>query len=148
MKIHWLRNCILPLILLLTLTTRVSAIDFKMGGNPIVKTDKDKYKEATEQCLAENRAMVVWVGYNCIPCERDLIACVHVHMQEFPSATAPCVIIAVPKNGEMIRIADLKVPVDTAYIKNLIWPPPPTMIFYPPFNGVAGCPTGNCGGGG
>ncbi len=67
------------------------------------------YSEAYRQAVKEDKPLVVWVGGEfCPDCVRDSAAdFVHVFVADFPGATAPAIVVALPEDGELVRIGDI-----------------------------------------
>jgi len=59
---------------------------------------------AVDLALIENKPLCVWVAEVCVPCEKKLTNCLHVHVKEYERMNGivvkdPCVIVAKPNNG-------------------------------------------------
>jgi hypothetical protein len=67
----------------------------------------DPYHAAYRKALAENRALVVWVGCADAAAEVATPEFVHVRVARFPGVTSATVIIAQPSNGRLWRTANL-----------------------------------------
>ena len=65
------------------------------------------YAALRAQAIAENRPLVVWVGVERADIEAVRPDALHLCCNSFPGATAPCVVVGRPRDGELWRIVDL-----------------------------------------
>jgi len=96
------------------------------------------YESLRARAIVEWRPLVVWVGVRRPDLERS--DWLHYHCESFPGATAPCVVVGRPANGELWRVADLSASGLSAERLQSAVTPPAAIIFLPPSRcGPGGC---------
>jgi len=103
-----------------------------------VATKPASYEALRARAITERRPLVVWVGV----CRPDLERgdWLHYHCASFPGASAPCVVVGKPSDGELWRAAELPVASLSAERLAAAVAPPAPIIFIPPTRcGPRGC---------
>lgn len=67
----------------------------------------DEYSRLRSRAIAENRPLLVWVGFRRADLELARPDCLHYHCAAFAGAAPPCVVVGRPGGGELWRDADL-----------------------------------------
>jgi hypothetical protein len=98
----------------------------------------ESYEPLRARAIAERRPLAVWVGLRRADLERG--EWLHYHCASFPGATAPCVVVGLPTDRELWRVADLPANGLSAVRLEAAVAPPASSLFLPP----ARCGPGGC----
>lgn len=85
------------------------------------------YAALRARAIAEDRALFVWVGLRRPEIEAARIDALHLHCDQFPEASPPCVIVARPYGADLWRVVDLP----AREVESLRPRMPPTRICTP-----------------